>query len=47
MLFGGADAPTATGVTADYLSRSLDFTLSHFDPRPDLGECFLSYRRVQ
>lgn len=46
-LFGGADAPTATGVPADFLPRSLDFTLSHLEPRPDLGECFLSYRRVQ
>jgi riboflavin biosynthesis pyrimidine reductase len=46
-LFGGADAPTATGVPADFLPRSLDFTLSHFDPRTDLGECFLSYRRAQ
>lgn len=46
-IFGGADAPTATGVPADFLPRSLNFTLSHFEPRPDAGECFLSYRRVQ
>ncbi len=46
-LFGGADAPTATGIPADFLPSSRDFTLSHFEPRPDLGECFLSYRRVQ
>jgi riboflavin biosynthesis pyrimidine reductase len=46
-LFGGADAPTATGVPADFLPRSLDFTLNHFEPRPDLGECFLSFRRIQ
>lgn len=46
-LFGGSQAPTATGIPADFLPRSLDFTLSHFDPRPDLGECFLSYRRAQ
>jgi riboflavin biosynthesis pyrimidine reductase len=46
-LFGASQAPTATGIPADFLPRSLDFTLSHFDPRPDLGECFLSYRRAQ
>jgi riboflavin biosynthesis pyrimidine reductase len=47
MLFGGFDAPTATGIPADFLPRTLDFTLSHFEPRPDLGECFLSCRRAQ
>jgi riboflavin biosynthesis pyrimidine reductase len=46
-LFSGADAPTATGIPADFLPSSLEFTLSHFDPRPDSGECFLSYRRAQ
>jgi riboflavin biosynthesis pyrimidine reductase len=46
-LFGGLSAPTATGVPADFLPSSVNFTLSHFEPRPDLGECFLSYRRVQ
>ncbi|RPJ35915.1 MAG: RibD family protein [Verrucomicrobiaceae bacterium] len=46
-LFGGISAPTATGVAAEFLPRSLAFTLSHFEPRPDLGECFLSYRRAQ
>lgn len=45
-LFGGLDAPTATGIPADFLPSSLEFTLSYFEPRPDLGECFLSYRRV-
>ena len=44
-LFGGLQAPTATGIPADFLPRSLAFTLSHFEPRPDLGECFLTYRR--
>jgi 2,5-diamino-6-(ribosylamino)-4(3H)-pyrimidinone 5'-phosphate reductase len=44
-LFGGFDAPTATGIPADFLPHSPAFTLSHFEPRPDLGECFLSYRR--
>lgn len=47
ILFGGTDAPTATGVPADFLPASLDFKLSHFEPRADLGECFLSYRRAQ
>lgn len=44
-LFGGAHAPTATGIPADFLPRALTFTLNHFQPRPDLGECFLTYRR--
>jgi riboflavin biosynthesis pyrimidine reductase len=46
-LFGGADAPTATGIPADFLPSALEFTLSHFEPRPKAGECFLSYRRAQ
>jgi riboflavin biosynthesis pyrimidine reductase len=46
-LFGGADAPTATGIPADFLPSSLEYVLSHFEPRPDSGECFLSYRRAQ
>jgi len=46
-LFGGLQAPTATGIPADFLPRSLAFTLSHFEPRPDLGECFLTYRAAR
>jgi len=46
-LFGGLIAPTATGIPADFLPRSVNFTLSHFEPRPESGECFLSYRRIQ
>ncbi len=46
-LFGGMEAPTATGIGVDFLPASLDFALSHFEPRPDMGECFLSYRRAQ
>lgn len=46
-LFGGAAAATATGVPGDFLSPSLCFNLSHFEARPDIGECFLSYRRAQ
>lgn len=44
-IFGGQAAPTATGIPADFLPKSLPFKISHFDPRPDLGECFLSYTR--
>jgi 2,5-diamino-6-(ribosylamino)-4(3H)-pyrimidinone 5'-phosphate reductase len=44
-MFGGADAPTLTGTPGDFLPASRAFSLVHFDPRPDLGECFLSYRR--
>ncbi len=44
-LFGGLQAPTITGIPGDFLPKSVDFEISHFAPRPDLGECFLSYRR--
>lgn len=44
-LFGGRDAVTATGVPADFLPRSVEFRLSHFEPRAAEGECFLSYTR--
>lgn len=47
-LFGGQNAPTATGIPGDFLPNSVEFELSTFQPRPDLGECFLSYtRKVQ
>jgi 2,5-diamino-6-(ribosylamino)-4(3H)-pyrimidinone 5'-phosphate reductase len=45
-LFGGLTAPTATGVPCEFLPKSLHFDLIHFDPRPQTGECFLSYRRT-
>lgn len=45
-IFGGSEAPTATGTSTDFLPKSLDFKISHFEPRPDSGECFLSYRRA-
>ncbi len=45
-LFGGLLAPTVTGVPADFLPQSRDFQITCFDPRPDSGECFLTYRRV-
>lgn len=44
-LFGGQHAPTATGIPAEYLPETRLFSLSHFEPRPESGECFLSYRR--
>jgi len=44
-LFGGQHAPTATGIPAEYLPETRIFSLSHFEPRPEEGECFLSYRR--
>lgn len=44
-LFGGLHASTSTGVLLEFLPRSISFRLSHFEPRPDTGECFLSYLR--
>lgn len=44
-LFGGRESPTLTGPPGDFLPASRHYRLDHFDPRPDLGECFLSYRR--
>lgn len=46
-LFGGLQAPTATGIPAEFLPQSRAFEITHFDPRPDSGECFLTYRRSQ
>lgn len=44
-LFGGREAPTITGVPADFLPASRQYELSHFEPSAEHGECFLSYRR--
>lgn len=44
-LFGGAGAPGISGPAGDFLPASLTFELVHFEPVPDCGECFLSYRR--
>lgn len=44
-LFGGQEAATATGIPGDFLPASRSFRLSHFESRPDSGECFLSYTR--
>lgn len=45
-IFGGLEASTSTGVPSEFLPKSIDFQLSHFASRPELGECFLSYSRV-
>lgn len=44
-LFGGQGAPTATGTAGDFLPSTRHLRISHFEPRPDLGECFVSYTR--
>ena len=44
-LFGGRNAPTISGPPGEFLPASLAFELDHFEPRPDIGECFLTYRR--
>ena len=46
-LFGGSGAPTATGVAGDFLPATRSFRISHFEARPDLGECFASYLRIR
>lgn len=46
-LFGGREAPGIGGPPGEFLPASRSFELTHFDPREDLGECFLSYRRVR
>ncbi len=44
-IFGGQSAPTATGIAGGFLPASRHFEISHFEHRPDLGECFLTYVR--
>lgn len=44
-VFGGVQAPTASGIPAAFLAAALEFELTAFEPKPQLGECFLSYRR--
>ena len=46
-LFGGRDAPTITGVPGDFLPSSRLFELTHFEPRADDGECFLTWKRTR
>jgi len=44
-LFGGRAAPGILGGPGEFLPTSREFRLAHCEPRPELGECFLSYRR--
>ncbi len=44
-LLGGAESPTLTGVLGIHLEGSKAFEISEFQPQPETGECFLSYRR--
>lgn len=44
-LFGGHDAPTLSGRPGEHLAHSLGFELVTFEPTPETGECFLTYRR--
>jgi 2,5-diamino-6-(ribosylamino)-4(3H)-pyrimidinone 5'-phosphate reductase len=44
-VFGGLSASTATGIPGEFLPKSIDFKIHHFEARPGLGECFLSYVR--
>ncbi|MCX8496425.1 MAG: RibD family protein [Akkermansiaceae bacterium] len=44
-VFGGQLARTATGIPSEYLPSALEFQISRFDARPELGECFVSYTR--
>jgi len=44
-LLGGLKAPTASGVPHEFLPAAQNYKISHFEARPELGECFLSYTR--
>lgn len=44
-VFGGLGAPTLSGVPGVFLPATREFELADFEPRPENGECFLSYRR--
>jgi 2,5-diamino-6-(ribosylamino)-4(3H)-pyrimidinone 5'-phosphate reductase len=44
-IFGGSEAITATGLPTSFLPKSVQFQLTHFEPQPEIGECFLSYAR--
>ena len=45
-LFGGANAPTISGIPGVPLPISQHFALTHFETHTTIGEVFLSYRRV-
>ncbi len=42
-LFGGRDAPGITGLLGEFLSKSRQFTLTHFEPNLSHSECYLTY----
>lgn len=44
-LFGGMQSPTPTGIPSEYLPASRNFQIYDFEPHPERGECFLTYRR--
>ncbi|MBX3743133.1 MAG: RibD family protein [Akkermansiaceae bacterium] len=44
-LFGGQEAPTATGTSREFLPATRHFRISHFEACPESGECFVSYAR--
>ena len=45
LLFGGRAAPTLTGIPGGFLPASRSYELEAFEPCPESGECFLTYRR--
>lgn len=47
VIFGGATAPTLSGVPGDFLPASRTYELTAFEPNTGTGECFLSYHRVR
>ena len=44
-IFGGRTAPTISGVPDQFMPASRTYELIEFEPHPETGECFLSYRR--
>lgn len=46
-IFGGAGTPGVIGAADAFLPASRHYRLTHFEPREDLGEVFLSYARAQ
>jgi riboflavin-specific deaminase-like protein len=43
-IWGGQKAPTATGLLETFLPQARSLEISHFEPHPESGECFLSFR---
>ena len=43
-LLGGMNSPTLTGVLGEHFGSAREFKLVEFQPIPEAGECFLSYR---